>query len=133
MAARVKKPYALCEVARIRCRLDPSWKGEAGKAECRALVLSDGLFQQYPKWVRRRLPVARINYDTAADTDPKTATYVERREQGSPFPPIVAVPSTKRPGTWWVPDGNHRVAAAKIRGDRYIDAFVPARTRTGAR
>lgn len=50
-------------------------------------------------------------------------TYVRMRKR-SPFPPIV-LPRIK---TGWIQypiEGNHRVRAAQLVGDKYIDAFVP--------
>ena len=41
-----------------------------------------------------------------------------------PPPPISVVSPHERDGKWWVEDGNHRVAAAKQRGDSHIPAII---------
>lgn len=116
----------LIEVVRARCAIDPTWSFEQKHiCEERALEPVYGL-TKYPFWRLASLPVPSVAHDPAADADPLTDEYVHRRRSGSPFPPILALPSRKRPGTWWAHDGNHRVAAAKIVGDRFIDAYIPA-------
>lgn len=80
---------------------------------------------KYSLWRLQKLPVLAVAHDSAVDNERTTETYVQQRRSGSLFPPILALPSRKRPGTWWAHDGNHRVAAAKIVGDKFIEAYVP--------
>jgi hypothetical protein len=116
----------LIEVVRARCAADPSWPPER-KHICEERLLEPGYgLAKYPLWRLVPLPVPSVAHDPATDADPLTDEYVRQRRSGSPFPPILALPSRKHPGTWWAHDGNHRVAAAKIVGDRFIDAYVPA-------
>lgn len=57
----------------------------------------------------------------------RVADYSRRR---SPAPAVVVVPpGLTRPGSrprWWIVDGNHRIAAARARGEKTIAAWVPA-------
>jgi len=116
----------LIEVVRARCAIDPTWSFDRRHiCEERLLEPVYGL-TKYPFWRLVSLPVPSVAHDSAVDEERRTKKYVRQRRSGSPFPPILALPSRKRPGTWWAHDGNHRVAAAKIVGDRFIDAYVPA-------
>lgn len=119
----------LIEVVRARCASDPSWSHERKNiCEKRLLEPAYGL-TKYPLWRLTSLPVPSVAHDPAVNDDHSTEEYVRQRRSGSPFPPILALPSRKHPGTWWAHDGNHRVAAAKIVGDRFIDAYIPVEER----
>jgi hypothetical protein len=120
---RRPRSYSRQEMARIRCAHDPSWVGPAKKRQCEERV--HAYYPSHPRWWLRRLPVPLVAYDESACGDRLTAKYTAMRQAGSRFPPILALPSKKRPGTWWADDGNHRVCAAVAVGDASIEAFVP--------
>ena len=76
------------------------------------------------RFVKAELPLALFSTDVTVD-DAKAKRYAT---EGGALPPIVAgLPRGVRRATKLaVPDGNYRVAAAKIRGQTRISAYVPA-------
>lgn len=81
-------------------------------------------------YLRMWLPLSLLDYQTldqSADVRRKRAR--EYAARGEEFPPILARYSERRmqhgPPTFVVANGNHRALAAALRGDRYIQAFVP--------
>ena len=75
--------------------------------------------------VRVTVPLEHLDAIDPADT----ARVKEYAERGTPMPAISASYSSrshaKGKGTLYVPNGNHRVAAARARGDTHIEAVVP--------
>lgn len=75
--------------------------------------------------VRVTVPLAHLDTIDPADTD-RVKQYAER---DTPMPAISATYNDRSHGkgkpTLYVPNGNHRVAAARARGDTHIEALVP--------
>jgi hypothetical protein len=78
-----------------------------------------------------KLRVEDIEHGEAA-TPGGTLTWPGARElireyaaRPTPFPPIEVMPPEAKGGKWMVYDGSRRLEAAKLRGDKYIDAINP--------
>lgn len=61
------------------------------------------------------LPLAKLPQNIPAD-DPRVKQYARL---STPFPPILVGTNGR------IPDGHHRISAAKVRGDKSIRAYVP--------
>lgn len=119
------RTYSLDDVIRYRCRFATGFSSEA---RCESLfreqLRREGAL--FSRWVRVRIPVDSLQsyYECADGLDARVeltiAEYVCRRQGGGRFPPIIVIPAREYPI-----DGNHRVRAAQIVGDEWIDAFVP--------
>lgn len=77
------------------------------------------------KYLLERMPMSSIEknwrgdaYDTTVDVN--RATEYSRRS--GVFPPVIL---TNKPidGKWAIKDGGHRISAARLRGDKYIDTL----------
>ena len=64
------------------------------------------------------MPISRIQ--STDETDPKVVK--KYADKNTPFPAVVLDMDNR------LRDGNHRVAAAKMRGDKTIRAYVPQDT-----
>lgn len=107
----VGRAYSAEEVARHVVE-----HGEDDYEACLHLVLT-----MAPRWRLARVPVAALSsMYSGCDDDPAVARYLELRRAGSPFPALVVDVLYTTPA-----DGNHRVAAAELAGDEFIDSFVP--------
>lgn len=75
-------------------------------------------------WMLRTLNVSDI--EGHHDGHDKSEEFVkEYAEIKTDFPPIIVEPDEDRPGKYKTIDGQHRLGAAKLRGDQTIRAYVP--------
>lgn len=73
--------------------------------------------RKYPAWTLARVNPRKFTH--WAD-DRTVREYAE--SDASEFPPVIAVPE---PEGWYPLDGSHRVAAAILRRDDTIEAWIP--------
>lgn len=69
------------------------------------------------------VPLDDLKNFSAKGTASKAVEYSKR---DTPFPPVHVENSGANPGKLYVRDGNHRVDAARMRGDKTIQAMMPA-------
>ena len=78
-----------------------------------------------------KVPIDQIEHGESAMpggqlTWPQSAqTIRDYAARPTPFPPIELVPPDRPGGRWMVYDGSLRLEAAKLRGDKFIDAINP--------
>lgn len=75
---------------------------------------------QHDRWVLQRIPLSRFHFGDGRD-DRQIEAYAAMPAKTSP--PIVAVLNAK--GRYETIDGEHRLQAAYVRGDKTIRAYVP--------
>ncbi len=112
------------EVAEYASKTDPEGLPEGFQSpEAYAADIESQLKHGEGRFIKSELPLALFSTDATVDRA-RAQAYAD---EGGALPPIVAgVPrGTKRAIKLAVPDGNHRIAAAKLRGQTRISAYVP--------
>jgi hypothetical protein len=82
------------------------------------------------EWILAYVPIAALNYQSAAESGaPRISRARAYAARPGPLPPGVAKYSAwaqrRKLARGYVLDGNHRVLAAVIRGDRAIRMYMP--------
>ena len=122
--SRYARVYSRRDVLRHICALEcPS--SEANQQSRLEQYLELGEYDA-PTWRLVRVPLSALETIVPAG-DSIAQGYAERRRGGAAFPAIVLTEYKPGGAPIYPDDGHHRVRAAKIAGDKTIDAFVPAR------
>jgi hypothetical protein len=84
-----------------------------------------------PEWVLAKVPIAALNYQTAEESsEERIARARAYAARPGVFPPGIALYGARSQrrgvGQGFVMDGNHRVLAARMRGDCAVRMFMPA-------
>jgi len=103
-------------------------RGQHGKAPDEAM--SSHVVRADSDWILAYVPIAALNYQTAAESGaPRISRARAYAMRPGPLPPGIAkygkFAQRRRIAKGYVADGNHRVMAAVIRGDRAIRMYMP--------
>ena len=85
------------------------------------------LYDDNTIWVLKTLSVSDIegHHEGHDSSEQYIQEYVDRKSQGSDFPPLIVEEDEDHPGKYKTIDGQHRLLAAKRLGQTTIDAYVP--------